>query len=219
VEQNLRFFDEVRIFEIGRIFFRENGAIGEKTAVAGALGYKNEGNDKENLFFEIKGVVELMLKNSGIADVWFREPRVVNSGAIKKEAEVMSGNKCLGYLTSSAFELDLAKLIDLAEEDIAYRQISKYPATVRDISLFVPAGTKMVEVLDVIENTAGELLVDTDLFDVYQPEGKPRKSLAFRLIFQSDKKTLTDREVNKLMDKIIKNLERNLEWEVRRQKK
>ena len=69
-----------------------------------------------------------------------------------------------------------------------------------------------------IENTAGNLLIDTDLFDIYEPEttGENKKSLAFHLIFQSGEKTLSDKEVNALMDKIIKALEEKDDWEVRK---
>ena len=66
----------------------------------------------------------------------------------------------------------------------------------------------------VIENTAGKLLVDTDLFDIY--ENDERKSLAFHLIFQSPEKTLTDEEINSIMEKIFAAIEANDDWEVRR---
>jgi phenylalanyl-tRNA synthetase beta chain len=72
-------------------------------------------------------------------------------------------------------------------------------------------------VLDIIENAAGELLVDTDLFDIY--EGKElgdRKNFAFHLVFQSNKKTLSDKEIKGLMDEIIKALESNPDWEIRK---
>ena len=63
-------------------------------------------------------------------------------------------------------------------------------------------------------NTAGKLLIDTDLFDIY--ENEERKSLAFHLIFQSPEKTLTDGEVNGIMEKIFAAVEANPDWEVRK---
>jgi len=112
----------------------------------------------------------------------------------------------------------LEELIRLATEEIEYRPVSKYPAMIRDIAVLVPPSTKVINVLDVIENTAGKLLIDTDLFDIYEGDelGANRKNLAFHLIFQSSEKTLSDKEVNVLIDKIIKAIEGNSDWEVRK---
>ena len=83
--------------------------------------------------------------------------------------------------------------------------------------MLVPRETRVIEVEDAIENQGGELLVDTDLFDIYEDEkflGK--KSLALRLVFQSRGRTLSDKEIDQIMEKIIISLEENLEWEVRK---
>jgi len=83
--------------------------------------------------------------------------------------------------------------------------------------LLVEANTRVEEVMNEIENTAGELLEDTNLFDIYEGEdlSGEQKSLAFHLIWQSPERNLSDEEVNKLMEKIIKALEEK-GWEVRR---
>jgi len=77
---------------------------------------------------------------------------------------------------------------------------------------------KVLDVSDIIENTAGKLLIDTDLFDIYEGDelGANKKNLAFHLIFQSSEKTLSDKEVNTLMEKIIKAIEGNSNWEIRK---
>jgi phenylalanyl-tRNA synthetase beta chain len=111
----------------------------------------------------------------------------------------------------------LSKLIHFINEEIEYRPISKYPAVIRDIAVLVPQKTKVIEVLDVIENTAGGLLTDTDLFDIYEGEELgDKKNFAFHLIFQSNEKTLSDKEVNVLVDKIIKALEDKPGWQIRK---
>ncbi|MFA4890247.1 MAG: hypothetical protein WC587_01255, partial [Candidatus Paceibacterota bacterium] len=131
-----------------------------------------------------------------------------------KTADIRVGNTSLGAIDHNSFEINFEMLVKMAEEEAEYRPISKYPAVKRDIALFVPFEVKVDEVQDVIENTAGELLADTDLFDIY--ENEERKSLAFHLIFQSHDKTLEEKEINDLMDKIFKAIEANPEWEVRR---
>ncbi|PIW76379.1 MAG: phenylalanine--tRNA ligase subunit beta, partial [Candidatus Portnoybacteria bacterium CG_4_8_14_3_um_filter_40_10] len=91
----------------------------------------------------------------------------------------------------------------------------KYPAIIRDLAISVEQTTKIESVLNIIETAGGELLQDTDIFDIYEGLAGNKKSLAFRLIYQSDERNLTDEEVNKLQEKIIKAIEEE-GWEVRR---
>ena len=67
--------------------------------------------------------------------------------------------------------------------------------------------------LDIIENIGGALIIDTELFDVYEKGGQ--KGLAFRIIYQSNERTLTDVEVNASQQKIIKAMEER-GWEATR---
>ena len=81
-----------------------------------------------------------------------------------------------------------------------FKPFSKYPYIVRDIAFWAPAETKAEDVLQIIKNEAGELCVSVRLFDTFQKENKT--SLAFRLVFQSFERTLTEAEVNATMEKI-----------------
>ncbi|MBU1091597.1 phenylalanine--tRNA ligase subunit beta [Patescibacteria group bacterium] len=194
--------DEIKFFEIGKVF---DNNLGEKTHVAIIIA--NRKRTGEEILQEIKGAIEEFLNKLGIAEI----------------------GEFDGCVRRNVFEVDLERIVELTKEniempevvgfgegDIEYKPFSKYPAIIRDVSLFVPEGTQIVDVVDIIENTGGELLVDTDLFDEYAPPDGGRKSLAFRLIFQSFDKTLTDKEVGDIMDKIIKALDENIQWEVRK---
>jgi len=194
---NLRYFKSVKIFEIGKIFLKNK----EKISLAGI--------SSSATFYEIKGVVENLLSGLAITDSWLED-------SAEKVADIKIGNDLIGHIDHNGFEIDFEKLVAKAEEELEYMPISRYPAAQRDISLFVPLRTKVVEVLDVIENTAGQLLIDTDLFDIFKKPDEDKKSLAFHLVFQSQEKTLSDKEINSLMDKIMKALDANLEWEVRK---
>jgi len=198
VRENRKYFENVRLFEIGKVFCLDKKEVKEQKKLAGVL-YPGD-------FYRLKGLVETLLNRVGISDVWYGELE-------KGRAEVKTGNDLLGWLDSDTFEIDFAKLVELATEERVYAPPSKYPAMIRDIALLVDQGTKVVEVLNVINQAGGPLVRDVDLFDIYQKEG--RKSLAFHIVFQSNEKTLTDSEVNGLQDKIIKALEEN--WEVRKQ--
>jgi len=191
IAENFKNFDILRFFEIGKVFTPEDKEV---TSVAIAVGDK-------------KGKTDIEAELRGALDTLFIKDKEIDSGVVEIG---------LSHIIDAAKENGV-ELIEFGSEDIEYKPFSKYPAVVRDISLFVPVGTQMVEVMDVIENTAGELLIDTDLFDIYEPPDGENKSFAFRLIFQSFKKTLTDKEVNDIMEKIINALEENLSWQVRKQ--
>ena len=82
----------------------------------------------------------------------------------------------------------------------------------RDIAVFVPESVSVDEVLKTIVDNAGDLCIKQYLFDEYHKDGKV--SYAYRLIFQSFEKTLTDEEVNMVMDKVTEVVVGN-GWEVR----
>jgi len=203
VKENKKYFERVRLFEIGQVFNLGQKQIKEEKKLAGIL----EPDD----FYRLKGVIDTLLNRLGISDIWY------NDGPDGK-AEIKVGNDLLGWLDKSAFEINFEKLVELATEERTYLPPSKYPAIVRDISLLVDQGTKVIEALNLIHAAGGPLIRDVDLFDMYQGDGVPgsKKNLAFHIIFQSNKRTLTDKEVNKLQDKIIKTLEQEGGWEVRR---
>ena len=115
--------------------------------------------------------------------------------------------------------LTVAKLEDYGKDYVpekytlgAYKPFSIYPFIVRDIALWVPAGTEFGTVLGVISKQAGDLVVRNDLFDTFEKAGKI--SYAFRLVLQSFEKTLTDGEANEVMEKVYTAVKKE-GWEVR----
>ncbi len=100
----------------------------------------------------------------------------------------------------------------------SYSKISPYPCIVRDIAVFVPATVKQSELETIIDTYAGELMVRRDLFDVFtkkNPDGVEKTSYAFRMVFQSIERTLTDAEIQTIMEKITEVMNGNSGWEVR----
>jgi len=199
VKENKKYFENVQLFEIGKVFHLNKKEVVEEKKLAGIL-YPGD-------FYRLKGVLDTLLNRIGISDIWYHDLE-------DRKASIKVGNDLLGWLNHDAFEIDFAKLVELATEERIYTAPSKYPAMIRDIALLTDQGTKVVEVLNVINQAGGSLIRDVDLFDIYQKED--RKSLAFHIIFQSNERTLTDKEVNKLQDEIIKVLEEK-GWEVRKQ--
>lgn len=101
-----------------------------------------------------------------------------------------------------------------ASEGSVFKMWSLFPYIVRDIALWVPEGVGADEVINVIKESMGDLVVrGPELFDEFHKEGEV--SYAFKLIFQSHEKTLTDIEVSEVVDKISALLEEREGWQVR----
>jgi len=230
IQKNQRYFNDIKIFELGKIF-RKLKKVEEKRELTGVI----VGDE----FYQLKGVVDLLLHGLGISDIYYDEYQATpeeSKLAIwhpQKCAEIKVGQEEIGFLGEIAqkiidgfkiekkvvvFDIDFEKLQRLSSEETIYQPISRYPAAVRDLAVLVPLGTKVETVLNKIEAMGGKLIQDIDLFDIYEGEELPqgKKNLAFHIIYQAKDKTLSSREVDEMQKKIIKTLEKNPEWQVRK---
>ena len=200
IQKNQKKVAKIKIFELGKIFRKNKEKLEEKRMLtATILGEE---------FYQLKGVVDLLLNKIGISDIWYDnykptpEESKLSLWHSKKCAEVKIGQEEIGFLGELStkiienlklahpvviFDLDFEKLARLASEEHEFRPIPKYPSAVRDLAILVPLQTRVEEVLNIIEITGGVLVRDIDLFDIYEgeelPEGK--KNLAFHLIYQA----------------------------------
>ncbi|MEX0672451.1 MAG: phenylalanine--tRNA ligase subunit beta [Candidatus Paceibacterota bacterium] len=99
--------------------------------------------------------------------------------------------------------------------DITYLSSSVYPYMLRDVALWVPKSVSKSDVEKVLLEETGKLLVNHYLFDEYEPVEGGEKSYAFRFVFQSFEKTLSDEEVNVIMDSVYKALDAKKGWKTR----
>ncbi len=101
--------------------------------------------------------------------------------------------------------------------DIQYKQVSKFPSVRRDLSLIIDNGVRFSELRDIAIKTERKLLKSVDLFDIYKgknvAEGK--KSYAMSFILQDENKTLTDKVIDKTMNKIRKSIEQQVGAQLR----
>lgn len=218
LDDNLRFYDEVRIFEIGRIFGdaseeKESSKILEKPVLGIAI-YGKDLPAQAGGFLELKGIADGLFGALGLVD-WFmpdlnfRNDLLEDNGAVRIE---MGDHSVLGYIgvlksakNGAVLELDLERLVKVIVEEKEYEPISKFPSIDRDISLLVPGSVRVGDVLDIIQSVEPEHVNDVDLMDFYEDEKfGDKKSLTFRIVFQADDRTLTDAEVDKELQKIIK---------------
>jgi len=99
-------------------------------------------------------------------------------------------------------------------ENKKFKMWSLFPFIVRDVAVWVPDGVKNEDVQKIIKNNVGEMVIrGPELFDEFKKDGKI--SYAFRLVFQSYDRTLTDAEINEIMMKITNKIKENKSWQVR----
>lgn len=105
-----------------------------------------------------------------------------------------------------------------AERKIVYKEVPKYPTVQRDLALVVPKPMKYAEINKRIRNLQLPKLQSVRLFDLFESEkfGKDKKSLAVNFTFLDEEKTLTDKEIDGWMEKIMTTLEKELGAEIRR---
>ncbi|MCC2631227.1 MAG: phenylalanyl-tRNA synthetase subunit beta, phenylalanyl-tRNA synthetase beta chain [Candidatus Paceibacter sp.] len=198
--------EEIKIFELGNVFTK---------------------NEQEEFHLAIGYVTTKSIKNKPKVSLEFVE-RIVGELGVRLGVElkgIIESNTDAGIV----FEMDLTdtleKFPDPHEVDIAmpqhaimYKQISIYPFISRDIAVFVPEGISEAEVLKIITAESGDLLVKFSLFDIFHkqfPDGTKKTSYAFRLVFQSHERTLTDDEINPIMQRISDNMNSKEGWQVR----
>ncbi|RPI12939.1 MAG: phenylalanine--tRNA ligase subunit beta [Ignavibacteriae bacterium] len=114
-------------------------------------------------------------------------------------------------------DLPVNELFNTGKKQTAFKEISKYPPVLRDLSITVDNSVKAADIEKEINTGADKLLKSIRLYDIYKAgEGdQNRTSYTFSLEFSSNEKTLTDEEINQLQDKIIKNLNKKLNAELR----
>ena len=109
-------------------------------------------------------------------------------------------------------EINLTKLFDLQLPEATYIPLPKYPSVSRDIAVICDEAVTVAQIEDVIANSAGKLLRDTKLFDIYRGAGIPegKKSMAFSLELRADDRTLTDADCEQSINKVLTALQEKL---------
>jgi phenylalanyl-tRNA synthetase beta chain len=107
----------------------------------------------------------------------------------------------------------------LKKSKVVFQEIGKYPSVRRDLALVIDKNINFDDIATVAFKNAKKVLQDVNLFDVYENEerlGKGKKSYAVSFVFKDNTKTLKDKEVEKIMSKLIKTYEHNLNAIIRK---
>lgn len=177
-------------------------------------------------FFTMKGAVEELLERLGMKKARVYDPKAgKNFLHPGRQANILYEGEVIGYLGELHPEvcenydirtrvylavLNMPKITAKASFERKYEGIAKYPSIVRDISVVMKKEILVGQVEEVILRQAGKLLESLQLFDIYEgsqiEEGY--KSVAYTLTFRAKDRTLEDQEVNAIMEKIVKELEK-----------
>jgi phenylalanyl-tRNA synthetase beta chain len=222
--------ENLAMFEIGKIFFKDNTNFDEEyhfsIFLKGNRVYRNPyGKTLPYDYYYLKGLIEAVFEDFGIK----AEFRKSNFPYLHpyKTAEVYSNGVVLGYiggihpdiLEDAYFaELNVNKIFEMSSKKEHFSQFSIYPAVKRDIAIVVDKDTEEYNVRRAIQDANIKELKSIVLFDVYT--GKPlppdKKNLAYSLEFVSLERTLQGAEVDEFMKKIEDSISRNVGGVVRK---
>ncbi len=210
----------VQLFEIGAVHHldeavynrtRETFMLGLIATIGDHSGAVHWKQPAPRDHFFLKGVTTGLLQALGVSAVDFAP---TTADGLSSALRVASEGNILGVLGEVSAEVrDLLNLethavvaeLDLSQIDscrrgagTAYRNVIPYPVVERDIAVEVSASVSAADLLETIRQQGGKYLCDTRIFDLYSGRGieEGKRSLAFRLYFQSDEGTLKDSEVD-----------------------
>ena len=223
VNKNLKYEEAVKVFEIGHIFGRYGKDVNEEEGMVLIVA------GKYDVLIEVKSAAVKMFDDLGIDNYSFEEMQKCDLKFMDsdKVASITIGGEFVGIIGMldmsvlnmsdsgdiAVCEMKIEKVIQASKQK-AYEKTSKYPASNRDISMFITDDTKVKDVEKLFYDVCKDGdLAGVELFDYAKVEGK--LSVAFHLTFQSKDKTLVSEYVDEQMQKIMSEIEKNDGWDVR----
>ena len=219
-----RQLENIFIFEIGKIYLPSSNKLPEEKWMlcVAALGspFMSALDKGEADYFYLKGILENLLLSLGIDN--FKYAESINHLLQPGKGADIPGMGIIGELhpdirrnyglekTVVFFEIDLEELFKLTRTERRYQPLPKFPNVSRDISMFIPKGLDHQQIIDTIKKAGDDLVEEIFLFDKY------KDSVAYRVIYRHPEKTLTDDEVNRKHEAIIKLIEDSLKVKIRR---
>lgn len=227
--QNLQFF------EIGKTYHTK--AVGEYVETEHLCLYIT-GNDHEdswrekgrsNDFYRLKGLATALFTLSGIGNLQFE--KADGDGLV---LNLVSGKKQMGQLMQVSaqklqsfdikqpvfvLDIEFGSLLDsVGQNKIRYREVNKFPVMQRDLAMVVNRGISFEQIEQTVKKVKLPRLQETRLFDVFESEklGTDKKSMAISFLFADEEKTLTDKEVDAMIAKLIQGFEKDLAAEIRK---
>ena len=222
-----------KLFDISKSYKNINNEVenGEVPLQENILTIGMYGDDID--FYTVKGLIENVLETSSInrydivretenesyhtgrcANIKVGIDVIATIGEVHPEVLDNYGIEKRAYLA----EVNLSKVTKYSKVNKKYVEVPKFPAVERDIAIIVDEKVEVGQIEKIITKKAKKLLEKMKLFDIYRNEklGENKKSVAYSLIFRDKNRTLSDEEINGVMETIIGELQKTLNAELRK---
>ena len=239
--QNLRFFEFGNVYTFApekenqddpMLAYKEQYHAGlwvTGKRVEGSWAHQNE----DSTFYELSAYVENILRRIGLKpgmtvrkksenDIFSAGITIENRGG-KKLVEMGIINKKLQKqfgIDNPVYyaELNWTALMKATKnKEVLFTEISKFPAVSRDLALLVDNSVEFSQIEQIARQTEKKLLKKVELFDVYEGDKLPagKKSYAVNFVLQDEEKTMGDKQIDAIMQKLITNIKKQLNAELR----
>ena len=222
----------VKLFDVSRNYQNINNEVqnGEVPLEEKILTIGMYGDDVD--FYTLKGLIENVLETVNVnryevvketknesyhpgrcANIKVGTDIIATLGEVHPEVLMNYDIPKRAYL----LEANITKIVKYSRANKKYVEVPKFPAVERDIAMVVDESVEVGQIEKLITKKGKKLLESVKLFDIYRDEkiGKGKKSVAYSLIFRDKNKTLSDEEINTIMNNVISELEKNLGAELR----
>ena len=225
----------IKVFELGKTYFIESKKNIEHKSLFTGLVKSNDnlhwsGDNKVPPFFYLKGVITDILNDLNLKNLKFT---TLNSDFFSEGLSIESNNKEIGHLglikktIRDYFGIDqevYASVLNINyieksnfKENFKISEIAKFPFTQRDFALLLDKSVSFESIVELSKKTEQNILDSVELFDVYEGNKIPndKKSYGIRFTFLDKRKTLTDNYIDKVMNKLKKQFEQELNAQLR----
>ena len=222
----------VKLFDVSRNYQNINNEVqnGEVPLEEKILTIGMYGDDVD--FYTLKGLIENVLETVNVNRYEVVKETKNESYHPGRCANIKVGTDIIATLgevhpevlmnydiTKRAYllEANITKIVKYSRANKKYVEVPKFPAVERDIAMVVDESVEVGQIEKIITKKGKKLLESVKLFDIYRDEkiGEGKKSVAYSLIFRDKNKTLSDEEINTIMNNVISELEKNLGAELR----
>ncbi len=235
LERNARLRERIALFEIGPVFMvSESGSLPDEllrlgmvmTGTRSRAGWQPADGGVMD-FYDLKGVIQALLAGMHLSGVWYEASQypVFHPG---KCGRVLVGGKQIGVFGEVhpqvhehydwprtpvlAGWIDLASLLAAVPDRYVTQGVPEFPPVFEDLAVVVDEDLPAEKVSELIRQTGGKVVAEVRLFDVFRSAqiGEGKKSLAYSLTYQASDRTLVDKDVSGIRQKIIRRLEQEL---------
>ena len=225
---------DLKLFEFGKSYHLFDSYIENQHLFLSFTGLKQQENwnsNKENIdFYYVKEYVHTLLERLNISKFKSKEcsyfglsqamiysykgKNLVEFGSV--DQNILDKFKIRTHVFVANFNWDL--ILDLIQnKNISYTPVNKFPKIRRDLSLLIDNSISFEQLQKIAKNVNSSLLKDINLFDVYSGDKLPenKKSYAISFVFEDNSKTLTDHQVDEIMNKLIEEYKKSVGAEIR----